>query len=172
MDATELFESVKRRARTIGEEFTEPDEDWLPFIAHTFSQRNNQLHILAIDPNFMDDSEAKKDLIEFLTEFILSKDIDSLCLILSTWVVHVSPIPGIDPESQLEGKAPSKHPDRIEELHCIAFDNSQVLSAAAQIERHANAPPDLTDWKPSEVTGRFIEPFRDALKIAARKRAS
>lgn len=53
-----------------------------------------------------------------------------------------------------------------------ALDADSTLSRSAFVNRSENNPPTLSEWENFDgVTGAFIEPFRQALKVVKREQA-
>lgn len=165
-----MYEMVERMAKDVGGDFTEPDDDWFP-VAHVLTKKGERF-VLAIDLDFMQNEATKGRLVKNLTDFIRKKKVTHFTLVLSTWIVKADRKPGIDLDTQAEEVGlPSQHPDREEMLLVTSFDADTFITGFALIERHDDAPPTLGEFErmPDDaMSGRFIEPFRDALKAARR----
>lgn len=165
-DLNRLYAWTTSVARGMGEEtFTDPDDDWAP-VAFGATKKNERVFI-QIDPDFMSGDEAKDQFVTKLVGVIREHRLRMLAMLMSTYVVKIPKSEAPHPEGKWP--RPSLHPDREEMLMVCAIDVNRVISGLAPIHRSPDAPPGLGEFEIADDTmGRFVEPFRDALKIARR----
>lgn len=159
--------SILTTAREIGEDFTDPDDDWMPTL---LLSNDEQIKIVGLP--FADEIE-KKIMFELLVPQMISKfKINGFGFISSTWVSKY-PKEEMSAEDQAlmsEGKRPSgmpepRHdPNRGEALMVCLVTKEQQESWSAEITRDGVNPPELGEWVISEQSSMFLlEPAIKAL---------
>lgn len=161
-----LLELMQHQSERIGEEFRDPEEDWWPTaIAMTDTDK---MDVMFLDPGFFDGTAEGKDrLVEILVQKIREDGVTTFAFAVSAWHLTIRP-EDYDPRDPTFHDL-SVHPDRREGLMVHAFNAAEHIFSMAYIERSDTDPPRLSEWDTrddagAKAHGRFIEPFREALK--------
>lgn len=125
IDFDERVEYYKKAAKSVGQDFEDIEDDWVPILF--IETREEQIVIPLLLPN----EKAK----ELTTSLIIPTAIklargEFAVLVISAWMVSMEN-PGFDPGklkkwSDLPGPPPSQHPDRIEILQVIAAEKTAL----------------------------------------------
>lgn len=157
----QAMDYVQMTVEEIKDGHQNPDDDW-GSIAIAHSDEENI--VLGFDPQLFATPESKDRLKDILSQLIREKNIHTFVLVLSAWSVVHKHVPGTNPEEPGH-LPPSEDPNRQEVLIITGLDAEGVSSRSAEIERFEDKPPSLGEWKDaSDVSGRFVESFLDALK--------
>lgn len=161
---TEAVEKMQESAEGVGQEFTGPGDDWtMVAVAHP-ADPNAQGLVIGFDP-----AMRKDQTVIALRQLIEQADIEAFTMVVSTWISHIER-KDYDPNNITR---PSEDPNREERLLIFGANADEQIATFSTITRDGTNPPTLGPWEdfPTDgMTGRFITPFVDALKIARRHR--
>jgi hypothetical protein len=159
------------------EDFSEPDDDWLPIMLLIDDHRG--LSVAAIDGQFMADDEAKEMLAQSVIPRLV-KEVDAVAVafVSSTWMSRGPRLPGasvpavVEPETgEVRPRRPSEDPNRIEAVVVVACSLKGEITAVAEIQRTDDAPPTLGEWETNRSSkrspGRFTNAIYEALDEGA-----
>lgn len=154
-----IGEFLRSQARTIGKEFTDPDDDWSPIMLVVTTK---QAGLIGMD---IPHDEEMKDLLftELLPRTIketMNGKPKAVGLVVSAWKLE-----GDEHrewfENRDEDERIADHPDRQETLFCYLADRERHEMWSAPIYRDDEQAPALGEWKqePSgdEQTGKIVE---------------
>jgi hypothetical protein len=151
-----LAEVMRKGAKVIGENFTDPDDDWAPVMMYLGGDGQVRDAVIEIS----EDDEGRDQVAAQITRLLLEARAREACFIVSTWVVDL-------PEGNfdaLEGKRPREHSDRREALTLTWVTRDHAQMEMARIKRYPGQPPKLAAWYPPatgiSVVGRFIDAMR------------
>jgi hypothetical protein len=164
----ELVQHAKRLVKMQGRTFTRPDDDWTMtvLVVHPGDERP---HVIPLPGWVSNDSDAKEALgIALAVAARLTKPL-MVALISSTWMVEMDRNSGdVDAETGRVRVMPRDHPDRVEKMFIAVADTEVEEGHFATIKRRRRRPPVLGPWeepfKGGELTGRLIDPLRQALR--------
>lgn len=147
MNIEGLVEHVRKTSREICEEFTEPDDDWVPVI---FTISGDQFSLIHFD---IADERTKSKLFGHVIPLAVKKalsPVDVVAFVVSAWT--------LEDEAELkalreQGGEIKDHPNRTEALMLYAMDRAgEAQMWTAKILRDDEHPPGLGEWELSDVT--------------------
>lgn len=154
----EFVDYLQSAARFVGEQFKDPEDDWMP-VGHVQDSKGRP-HIIGFDSRWFESDSNKDRLVhEVIVPHLIKAQAIKFGMIISTWAIQTL-------EHDESGLRPSAHPDRREQLLLQAFDQERVETWHAQIYRDGEQPPALSEWEGPEldVSGRFVDPIKEALR--------
>lgn len=172
-----MLVDVQDSVEGLGKDFSEPDDDWVP-VGFGLSADGTST-MVGIDPQFFSSDHSKDLLVEKLRALIIAEQILVFAMVVSTWQsrYHIEtderrPPAGWHPEVSPD-VMPRDDPNRREAVVVAITDADGTTVSSAEIIRFEDAPPALKDWEQFDTegagsTGRFVEPFRDAIQIVRR----
>lgn len=145
---------------------TEPEHDW-PMMAHFVFEG----HLVTVRlPEYFFGSGSRKDrLIASLALICRTEHVTKLALQLSTFTVEgVGDIEAFE-QRRAEVNSLEEMEDAHEAVVLVALDAERAEMSVANIERHEDAPPDLTEWRAftdgeAVISGRMIDLLREAMR--------
>ena len=110
------------------------------------------------------DAETKPELFGRMIELVGDTAV-RLAFISSAWALERGAMTPqqFEAESRVWADHLDEHPNRVEMLTVYVTDSEQELFWAAEINRHADRPPTLGQWGPTEIGGRLTG-LRGALR--------
>jgi hypothetical protein len=155
-----FVEWAKSAVVTVGQSFTEPDDDWMPT---ALVQNADSIVVAGLDPSFFGSTEAKDNLADEVLPALLRKyEAQRVALVMSSWMVS-----GKSEDVDMSVR-PSENPNRVEVVVVTVIDRDNAGMYVAEILR-GKEPPILGEWDAhlaegdGMIDGRFVEPVRRAL---------
>lgn len=141
------------QVRYVGEQFTKPDDDWMP-VAFLYSRK--KIKIVGIEM-----TRGQKDgVVPALTAIAHGFKAVRGALVMSVWhhsVVMDSPLKEVE-IGLMDQMGVRNHPDRKEAVQVELYDGKDTEVWMADIIRHVDKPPTLGQWIKIEGenrSGRF-----------------
>lgn len=165
----QLHATILDTSRSIADGFDSPDDDWVPTVL-IHAENTEKLYILPLDPFLVNDEHGKDRLVDAIRDFVIEQRASAVSIVASAWratfegVFHPEAPPPVRPRDA---------PNREEALVVTTIDADGVTASSAPILRDGIKPPTLGEWEEEGglLSGRFVDPFRDALKIVRRRAA-
>ena len=151
---------AKRGAMKVQAEFKYPDDDWMPVLVGIDSK--GDAVIAGLD---FSNEEAKEFMAtQAIPGLIRERKLTAIAMTLSAWAAKLQKDDAL--------KVPVRNmPTKEEVLEIAGMDSKHVTTLFANIERHTNQPPTLSEWEEPEgikgVAGRFVDDITKALKDVA-----
>lgn len=167
-----FFESIALTAESMGREnFTEPDDDWVPIMFMLGEEDGKPISSMASIGHFMDSDHSKDMLATMVIPAMIRKfQAKTVVLLLNVWTAQ-EPMGGWFEHRQGEFIQPSQRPDRQEALTLAEYTRQGLTRyAQAKINRYEYKPPDLDEWvdlplgEDGAIEGRFVEPIVKAMQ--------
>lgn len=146
MNATEQLASftveVQANVRRIGEDFTEPDDDW---ISVAFLKSETEMHIIGLPGEIFANDHSKDVLADWLRMAMKMFQAKQYAVLFN--------VNGLENPSEEDWKAYRRgrrladFPNSYELLLLISGDVEQELCHNARINRTDGAPPTLGEWE-------------------------
>lgn len=158
-----LRDVVQQQTKAIGDEFTEPNDDWFQA---AFFVTGNDIKTVGLPPMVFA-SSFTKDLFgkEILPGMIRDLQADAYALLNNTWMVEIKKE---DAERDGLPSGSLEHVEgRKEMLWLTVADKHNHEAWKAEITRHESGPPTLGEWEKCDydfIEGRFIDEPMTALR--------
>lgn len=147
-----LLDIARKGAKKIGDDFTDPDDDWMPMLFVKTPKGG------VVMPLPLEDKNATALALEIALKRAKAT---AVVMLTPAWTVQLD-------ESELsdDTPAPSEHPNRRECVFLTFVDKDRAGMEIAFIERPDGKPPILGDFEdrtgdfPDDLSGRFIDAMR------------
>jgi hypothetical protein len=157
----ELREAVFGGVKSVQDQFTSPEDDWLPFLF--LVNKEEELKVIGIDPECLEDKELLTQ--KVIPGLIKEHKAIAVGILVSGWMFKMNKEEGEEYLKDDNAIPISKMPTKTETLMCQLFSEDKEESWNATIIRTENKLPELTKWENLDATaqGRFVDPIREAL---------
>lgn len=170
--STELFgERVRRMIVEVGQEFKNPDDDWVSVLF--FEDEDGYPGVVPLPGEAFANDDTKDVLVVALTRLLEMAKAKRYALLLNAWMLRSSmppPTEGTEEEKHELAKTQmlsehaewtghyDEHPDSVEVLWVMLVDREHSELWMAEIKRNDETPPTLDEWRlmPGGAEGRFV----------------
>lgn len=149
-----------RMVRSVGENFTRPDDDWATVL---FVESRRGIEVVAISPEYLASDEAKQRLaLEVIPSYVGERRGYRVALVASSWFTSYALPAG----HGLQLPPLLAEPGRHEVVTVQVADIGHQELWFAKIERFKVVPPQLGEWQRFEgdLVGRFAVSLRRAFR--------